>query len=295
MFKKKVAKTDFNKSLLPHNRKEQFSFIFKNRKRELFYIGLLLFIFIIPIIVGFGFYNVLINILYNDYKSASVGLIGDDLIKAYETYRTSYVMYTDIFSLAMIGGLIVFGIGVSGVIYLIRNLYWGELFFFKESFFKGIKQNALMVCLIFAIYGVINWLCIHIFVLDINEWLKVIPVIAQYVFILPLAVLMINLCTIYKENYFTLLRIALIIFLKHLPTMSLFSLMVLYFYSLLILPNVINYFSIAIIYPIFMVLIILIEPLALGAYFVTLSRFLDNMINQKNYPELVDKGLYKDK
>lgn len=295
MVKKKVAKTDFNKSLLPHNRKEQFSFIFKNRKRELFYIGLLLFIFIIPIIVGFGFYNVLINILYNDYKSASVGLTGDDLIKAYEIYRTSYVMYTDIFSLAMIGGLIVFGIGVSGVIYLIRNLYWGELFFFKESFFKGIKQNALMVCLIFAIYGVINWLCIHIFVLDINEWLKVIPVIAQYVFILPLAVLMIYLCTIYKENYFTLLRIALIIFLKHLPTMSLFSLMVLYFYSLLILPNVINYFSIAIIYPIFMVLIILIEPLALGAYFVTLSRFLDNMINQKNYPELVDKGLYKDK
>ena len=295
MFKKKVAKTDFNKSLLPHNRKEQFSFIFKNRKRELFYIGLLLFIFIIPIIVGFGFYNVLINILYNDYKSASVGLTGDDLIKAYETYRTSYVMYTDIFSLAMIGGLIVFGIGVSGVIYLIRNLYWGELFFFKESFFKGIKQNALMVCLIFAIYGVINWLCIHIFVLDINEWLKVIPVIAQYVFILPLAVLMIYLCTIYKENYFTLLRIALIIFLKHLPTMSLFSLMVLYFYSLLILSNVINYFSIAIIYPIFMVLIILIAPLGLGAYFVTLSRFLDNMINQKNYPELVDKGLYKDK
>lgn len=295
MFKKKVAKTDFNKSLLPHNRKEQFSFIFKNRKRELFYIGLLLFIFIIPIIVGFGFYNVLINILYNDYKSASVGLTGDDLIKAYETYRTSYVMYTDIFSLAMIGGLIVFGIGVSGVIYLIRNLYWGELFFFKESFFKGIKQNALMVCLIFAIYGVINWLCIHIFVLDINEWLKVIPVIAQYVFILPLAVLMIYLCTIYKENYFTLLRIALIIFLKHLPTMSLFSLMVLYLYSLLILPNVINYFSIAIIYPIFMVLIVLIEPLGLGAYFVTLSRFLDNMINQKNYPELVDKGLYKDK
>lgn len=295
MFKKKVAKTDFNKSLLPHNRKEQFSFIFKNRKRELFYIGLLLFIFIIPIIVGFGFYNVLINILYNDYKSASVGLTGDDLIKAYEIYRTSYVMYTDIFSLAMIGGLIVFGIGVSGVIYLIRNLYWGELFFFKESFFKGIKQNALMVCLIFAIYGVINWLCIHIFVLDINEWLKVIPVIAQYVFILPLAVLMIYLCTIYKENYFTLLRIALIIFLKHLPTMSLFSLMVLYLYSLLILPNVINYFSIAIIYPIFMVLIVLIEPLGLGAYFVTLSRFLDNMINQKNYPELVDKGLYKDK
>ena len=295
MFKKKVAKTDFNKSLLPHNWKEQFSFIFKNRKRELFYIGLLLFIFIIPIIVGFGFYNVLINILYNDYKSASVGLTGDDLIKAYETYRTSYVMYTDIFSLAMIGGLIVFGIGVSGVIYLIRNLYWGELFFFKESFFKGIKQNALMVCLIFAIYGVINWLCIHIFVLDINEWLKVIPVIAQYVFILPLAVLMIYLCTIYKENYFTLLRIALIIFLKHLPTMSLFSLMVLYLYSLLILPNVINYFSIAIIYPIFMVLIILIAPLGLGAYFVTLSRFLDNMINQKNYPELVDKGLYKDK
>lgn len=295
MFKKKVAKTDFNKSLLPHNRKEQFSFIFKNRKRELFYIGLLLLIFIIPIIVGFGFYNVLINILYNDYKSASVGLTGDDLIKAYETYRTSYVMYTDIFSLAMIGGLIVFGIGVSGVIYLIRNLYWGELFFFKESFFKGIKQNALMVCLIFAIYGVINWLCIHIFVLDINEWLKVIPVIAQYVFILPLAVLMIYLCTIYKENYFTLLRIALIIFLKHLPTMSLFSLMVLYLYSLLILPNVINYFSIAIIYPIFMVLIVLIEPLGLGAYFVTLSRFLDNMINQKNYPELVDKGLYKDK
>ncbi len=295
MFKKKVAKTDFNKSLLPHNRKEQFSFIFKNRKRELFYIGLLLFIFIIPLIVGFGFYNVLINILYNDYKSASVGLTGDNLIKAYETYRTSYVMYTDIFSLAMIGGLIVFGIGVSGVIYLIRNLYWGELFFFKESFFKGIKQNALMVCLIFAIYGVINWLCIHIFVLDINEWLKVIPVIAQYVFILPLAVLMIYLCTIYKENYFTLLRIALIIFLKHLPTMSLFSLMVLYLYSLLILPNVINYFSIAIIYPIFMVLIVLIEPLGLGAYFVTLSRFLDNMINQKNYPELVDKGLYKDK
>ena len=295
MFKKKVAKTDFNKSLLPHNRKEQFSFIFKNRKRELFYIGLLLFIFIIPIIVGFGFYNVLINILYNDYKSASVGLTGDDLIKAYETYRTSYVMYTDIFSLAMIGGLIVFGIGVSGVIYLIRNLYWGELFFFKESFFKGIKQNALMVCLIFAIYGVINWLCIHIFVLDINEWLKVIPVIAQYVFILPLAVLMIYLCTIYKENYFTLLRMALIIFLKHLPTMSLFSLMVLYLYSLLILPNVINYFSIAIIYPIFMVLIVLIAPLGLGAYFVTLSRFLDNMINQKNYPELVDKGLYKDK
>ena len=295
MFKKKVAKIDFNKSLLPHNRKEQFSFIFKNRKRELFYIGLLLFIFIIPIIVGFGFYNVLINILYNDYKSASVGLTGDDLIKAYETYRTSYVMYTDIFSLAMIGGLIVFGIGVSGVIYLIRNLYWGELFFFKESFFKGIKQNALMVCLIFAIYGVINWLCIHIFVLDINEWLKVIPVIAQYVFILPLAVLMIYLCTIYKENYFTLLRIALIIFLKHLPTMSLFSLMVLYLYSLLILTNVINYFSIAIIYPIFMVLIVLIAPLGLGAYFVTLSRFLDNMINQKNYPELVDKGLYKDK
>lgn len=295
MFKKKVAETDFNKSLLPHNRKEQFSFIFKNRKRELFYIGLLLFIFIIPIIVGFGFYNVLINILYNDYKSASGGLTGDDLIKAYETYRTSYVMYTDIFSLAMIGGLIVFGIGVSGVIYLIRNLYWGELFFFKESFFKGIKQNALMICLIFAIYGVINWLCIHIFVLDINEWLKVIPVIAQYVFILPLAVLMIYLCTIYKEHYFTLLRIALIIFLKHLPTMSLFSLMVLYFYSLLILPNVINYFSIAIIYPIFMVLIVLIAPLGLGAYFVTLSRFLDNMINQKNYPELVDKGLYKDK
>ena len=77
--------------------------------------------------------------------------------------------------------------------------------------------------------------------------------------------------------------------------MSLFSLMVLYLYSLLILPNVINYFSIAIIYPIFMVLIVLIAPLGLGAYFVTLSRFLDNMINQKNYPELVDKGLYKDK
>lgn len=275
-----MSSMDFNKSMLPHNRKELFFDIIKNHYRDLMVIGLILLAFSIPLLVVSFF---------SDYQIFILGT--KDLEEAtYNQYVISYSFYMNLFKAL---ALSILGVGVGAVIKVIKNLCYLEPVFLGYDLKSGLKNNWLSMSVLFFIIGIFNaatMLLIQNLLLIEALWASaVIGVTLTVVFMIlyPPLMLMIPHISIYTNKFHKRLFSSFFMYVRYfLPTLGIFILVGLPF-LLFLIPEPYFIFK----YMAFAILCIFLIPICYVIVFLYSSHVFDKCINQYHFPELVDKGI----
>lgn len=127
---------------LPHNRKELFFDLLKNRKMTLFAISCFTFMFFIPLAVDLFFFNFL--------ESAAIA-------EGLDNQLFSLFFYS---MLIMLPCMLIGFLGFAGAFYIIKKLVWQEDVSVAVDFFNGIKENWKHSIINGAIFGIILFGCV---------------------------------------------------------------------------------------------------------------------------------------
>lgn len=273
--KKKASNIDYSKAMLPRTRKAQLGDCFKMSYSILLKCGLMLLVFFAPILC-FSFFM--------DFYYVSL------MSHATEEVRQTALIFHCIYN----GGLILFSyvalLGFSGVIYVLRNLIWGEAVYFKEDFANGIKQNAGKNILFAAIFSIFYAGAYVVYSLFPDAIISLFGLILFALVFLPIYFWIMFLNNTYDSKFGQLLRNGLFFYIRTLGWTLLGILMPLSLVSLYFIPFYLVWLK-YIILVLFIVFIFPIIVLIMNLY--TTSRF-DVYINKENYPDYFMRGLNHD-
>lgn len=275
MRKKKVATKDFDINSLPKNRKEQFKDIFKHNLVLLIEIGVLLLLFLLPMLASIVVKDSSLLIAYTSGYSEE---------KIYEMEFSTKLIQCFVFAVTVI----IAGIGISGVMNIFKRLIYSEPVFFWHDFKDGIKKSfketmiialfiALFSCAGNILYLVLNVKVVGYIVLGIN-----------YALIYPLCFVSLFLTNTYKNTLLVNIKTAFILYIKFFP-------FVILFYLSLFAPTLIKLIPLSVYfikYIIFILYVLLIYPTATLGSFLYFTNLFDEHINKTQFPEFYRKGLF---
>ena len=280
----KSASTDYEESFLPHNRKEAFMDIMKQRYKLLMLLGIILFCFSIPVLIAIFFQS---RINYNIALNISLGTM------AYQAAIEELIPYKFITNFILFLGLFIFLVGVAGCSKVFLKLTYLEGIIFGYDFKEGIKQNykdlIIAASIMFFIYIVFDYVSSLILLNDIEllSFMIALPYAVLILLIIPCFMIYINLTCIYSDNISQKIKNSFYIYTKYFPIVLLFVSMLLIHNVVFVQPNFIISFVVIFIYFLF------ILPLVLLGWFLFSNKMLDECINSKFYPHIVGKGLEK--
>lgn len=169
MLEGKERDEEYARSTLPTNRWQLFWDIFKGRFSKLVIVNLLMLVFCIPLIlvIVLRFLNIgALGITYPFSNWVGIGAIAYPNLQGAPEYIefSTNVLYGAL----MVVGALIAGIGISGGMYVIRNMVWTEGVFVANDFWRGIKINAVVVLQSSVFYGIM----LYIFMLCISlaQW-----------------------------------------------------------------------------------------------------------------------------
>ena len=282
----KRAESDFTADGLPHNRFQLFFDCLKIRHRLLFAAGGVLLLFALPL---------LILLLTHDATCAKIFADG---ATANED-KAMWLFYTDLFfGLGNIVGYVILGLGLAGTARVLRQLSWGEGIFFGRDFADGIKLNGGAYAIVFALVGVVRLVCSVMNGAQANEFfwavIKYMPLVSSVFLLAPVALLLLAEIAIYKSKLLRLTKNAVLMYFKTLPSTFLATLCAL-------LPfvgmAVIGAFSVPVYAKtLFVTLyVVLLLPVTQFGELLYCNMLFDKFINAEFYPEMVDKGVTRNK
>lgn len=279
MFNKKKEKiiSDYEAlKKLPHNRKELFFDLLKNRKMFLFSFSCFTFLFFIPLFI---------DLLYFSYMELAAFSLGDiDVI-------FTLLFYSLIISIPC--NVIVF-IGLSGAFYVSKKLVWQEGINLSHDFLVGIKENYKKFILFSFIFSLSLFILVigGIYLLTTSSYSPLVNGIGIGILIVQFIIcgIIINFSMTQAVYYDNKLRDILknsFVFLSstHIKSFLLFLLTNCVIVFLCLLNNISLIISFALIAILNSAIIILWTLLSHAEF--------DKLINKENYPEYVNKGLYK--
>ena len=271
-----MAEIDFNKAMLPHNRKELFFDIIKNHYRTLIAIGLILLAFSTPLLAAS---------FISDYHLANLAINysnGKYDIETYKSLSISFSFYMDLIKIPALGLL---GIGVASIMKIVKNLCYLEPVFFTYDFKNGLKNNWLSMSFLFLLVGFLN--AMTMYVIKVIPYPILVGVIIALVFVIfyPPLMMMIPQISIYTNKFYKRIYLTFVMYVKFFfPFLGVFILAGLPF-LLFLIP------SILIKYLVYVVVCIFLIPISYILVFLYSSHIFDRCINQKFFPELVNKGI----
>ena len=281
----KRASIDFDKSRLPSNRFEVFTDVIKNRWKTLLALGMIIFIFSIPLISVQWIAEIIIQ----------------QLTKAYTAGKTEQIIYSlQIKRLYSVSGLInilcymIAAIGIAGNMRVIKRLIWGEGINTVQDFFQGVKENYSKTVWLAVICGAVM-LSTRILPLILNEnklsdteislFLAFIDGITVII-LFPLGMFTLSQIAFYKNKLPAMFKNSLYFYGKYF-------LMSLLWILLLLLPmKFVKGFipaDFSVLY--YAAVCIIIIPLFLMIWLLFSCYVFDNTVNPKFYPEIVNKGI----
>ena len=151
----KEKSEEYARSTLPTNRWQLFFDIFKGGFGKIVKVNLLTLIFFVPLIAVILFYMVLVEgngIIYPFGANLGVGYPAAPMqqgIAELLSVQNSFMLYAGLILTGFIAA-----VGLSGGMYVVRNMVWTEGIFVTNDFWRGIKlnyKNALQTVLLFTI------------------------------------------------------------------------------------------------------------------------------------------------
>ena len=155
MLEGKERDEEYARSTLPTNRWALFWDIFKGRFSKLVIVNLLMVIFFIPLVI--------VIVFKVSYEAANLGLMpfSQWMLSGYPAVPSTVGLAEQVavtnnmmFIPFLLIAALIAGIGVSGGMYVIRNMVWTEGIFIANDFWRGIKINIGVVLLSTLFYGV---------------------------------------------------------------------------------------------------------------------------------------------
>lgn len=165
MLEGKERDEQYARSTLPSNRWSLFWDIFKGRFSKLVIVNLLMLVFCIPLIAIYIFRYVYLTVQGAMMPFSGWVGIGYPATPSLIGLPQQITLSTNV----MFGGLSVIGViiaavGISGGIYVIRNMVWTEGIFVANDFWRGIKINFWIVVKSAVFY----WLFLYLFTVSID-------------------------------------------------------------------------------------------------------------------------------
>ncbi len=242
MLEGKEKSEEYARSTLPTNRWQLFFDIFKGNFGKLVKINLLMLIFFIPTI-----FVIVLSFMMQDANSmlypfgANLG-VGYPAVPLQQGLAESLRFQNDmlVYGLVALSSFIA-AIGVSGGMYVMRNMVWTEGIFVANDFWRGVKlnyknalQSALFFTLVlFSMSMVIDMSDLTIAVGGLSKFQTVmlsISKILSYAAIVLSALMtfwMIALGVNYKQGFFTMLKNSFLLTVATIPQSAFFGVLAL--------------------------------------------------------------------
>ena len=301
MLEGKEKSEDYARSTLPTNRWQLFFDIFKGNFGKLVKINLLMLIFCIPTIAVIIFSWIMQETNSVIYPfGANLG-VGYPAVPNQQGLAESLRFQNDILIYAAIAISMFFtAIGLSGGMYVMRNMVWTEGIFVTNDFWRGVKlnyKNALQTALfftliLFAMRSVGNMADLSIAMGGLTKFQTVMLTISKvlgYVMVLMAALMsfwMIALGVNYKQSFMAMLKNSFMLSIGTLPQSVFFGAIALLPFALFLI-NVSFFLTAAIIIVIFFGI-----SYALLVWLDFSQWVFDQYINPKIEGAKVGRGLY---
>lgn len=250
MLEGKEKSEEYARSTLPTNRWQLFWDIFKGNFSKIFKINLLILLPLIPILAIIVIRSIMDQsngIIYPFGSSLGIGYPANpDLVGVSESLKlqSDLFMYGAIAIASLIGA-----IGLSGGMYVVRNMVWTEGIFVANDYWKGVKlnyKNALQTALFFTIITLLGMFMIdtaNISLLSdsLTKFQRVMMNISKgfSILLIVLAALMsfwmIALGVNYKQSFFVMVRNSFLLTVGTLPQSVFFAVLALLPFGLLMI------------------------------------------------------------
>lgn len=281
-FKQRKASSNYSIDMMPRTRKQVFKDICHLHLSKVFYIGLILLAFSLPIHIVDLTENILVVSLTENLSGVSSEAEINEI--AYNVLALQNIV-----ELIKIPLWLIFSIGLAGILRVVRQYCWIENVSIKHDFRIGVKQNAkqcVLVTLIFAFINYIaNYLINNSYMVADQDYSVILflPIAAEILIVLPIFFIIFVCISVYKNTFVQNLKVAITLLLNKYVIILLIS-------SMGVLPlMVITELGF---YP--SLIIRLIYTLGGGflliGYCLFIYNVLDTYINIKYFPELVGKG-----
>ena len=218
MLEGKERDEEYARSTLPTSRWGLFWDIFKGRFSKLVIVNLLMLIFFIPMILVVVFRIVYVNVQATLMPFSAWLGVGYPAMPNLEGMPQQLLLSSNLqFGLLMIVAALIAAVGISGGMYVIRNMVWTEGIFVANDFWRGIKINIVNVLQSALFYGVF----LYLFVISIswsnwmlatgagNDVLITISMVVSYIAIAIITMMflwMLSMGGNYKLKFFQLLK-----------------------------------------------------------------------------------------
>ena len=242
MLEGKEKSEEYARSTLPTNRWQLFWDIFKGNFGKIFKVNLLILIFFIPIIAIFIFRFVMDQsngITYPFGSNLTVGYPAQPSIVGFSEMllmQTDAIMYGAIAVASFIAA-----VGLSGGMYVIRNMVWTEGIFVANDFWRGVKLNfwnALQAALFFSLImllckSLINMTELSIATQSLSKgqrvWFRISEAFSGIIMALAamMSLWMIALGVNYKQGVWTLIKNSFLMTIGMLPQSLFFGVLAL--------------------------------------------------------------------
>ena len=297
----KEKSEEYARSTLPTNRWQLFWDIFKGNFGKIVKVNLLTLLFFIPllIVIVMGvMYSESVGITYPFGANLGIGYpAAPDMQGVSESLslQGDLYMYFGVFLTSIIAA-----VGLSGGMYVIRNMVWTEGIFVTNDFWRGVKlnfKNALQTALFFCMVLLINTLLINIAELSLTadtlgKGQKVmfqISLVVSYLFLALAAMMsfwMIALGVNYKMGFLVMFRNSFLMTIGTLPQTVFFG-------ALALLPFALLLFGVNLLTVIGIMMILLFGiAYALLVWLDFAQWVFDKYINPKIEGAKVGRGIY---
>lgn len=281
-FRLKKAEKDFTPDMLPTTRKGVFKDVVRLHFWSLIKLGLLILLFSAPIHLLAG-----IEQIYIAYLHESIGTATAEAA-AQVTYQTIFV--SNLRAALNIPLLMLFSVGFSGIMRIIRQYAWEENVVFGHDFATGVKQNFKQTLLLSFIVGLYNFICVFISNLSYTAD-NVVITYAVYIpmafgfLLMPVAAFMTVCIPVYSNTFTQNARVSLALYLKTVLKSVLAVLCAGALFITFLIPNFYACF--------FGRLIASVSaPFCMLGFYLYALQQLDRYVNAGRFDELVSKGLY---
>lgn len=271
-----TSKTKVDVSALPHNRWEVFEDRIKSHWWRLLLCGLILAAFALPFFAVRLFADLSVLTLAQQNAAGEI---------TEEQYKSTLYVINLAVPLFNVISYVVFAVGLSGVMRQIKQLAWSQSISFWKDFALGVKQNVGGYIVVFALLGVLNAANVVVMQLDVG-FLSYVPLCVFVLVVLPIALHAMVQIAIYTHKFWDTFSCSALLYCKTAPLSILAALVATAYMWFDSFPSFVGRYVAKVIF-------VVLLPIGILAWFLYACSALDKYVNAQNYPDLVDRGVWR--